>query len=599
MELTKTGARRALVLVALLTVAAARAQNQTSVITEIAIEGNKFVTKDSILARMGTKVGQPYVQTQLDQDKGTLEKLGFFKSVDIRAVPLEGSNWKVTVQLSEFDIVKEIRIVGNTIIPTEAIRKAIAIQVDQPFNLNDQKPSADAVAKLYSEKGYFALVDQLEPLEDSPNTVSVSIREMKVNSITVTGNNRTSERVMKRLIKTQPGDAYNDPKWIRDLQRIFNTQWFDKVNPSEKQTEEGFGVDLAVDVKEARTGQIIVGATVDPRSSFAGQVKLMDTNFRGTGQTFGISLQQAISGGGPSLELDYSNPFIDHHDTSLSVSVYSRVIYRFLSGAFGSGNSNDNRFVERRTGAAIGIARPSNENTTVSAGLRFEGIRTSDVGSGTSSNFVKQDGELLLGSLGVVRNRRDLDVDPSRGDYMSATVEPGYAHISSIGGAINDASILGNNTFFRNTFEYRTYWSPQAPRTAKEIDAPRRVLAFRARYGMISGKVPFNEQYFMGGSDSLRGYQDDRFWGRQQFLMTAEYRHPLQKAFNAILFVDYGGAWGGYGTVNNFDQSDRFKLHVGYGVGFAFKTPLGNLRLDFGFSERGKSRTHFMIGTTF
>ncbi len=592
------GARRALVFIALLTVASAKAQNQASVITDIVIEGNKFVTKESILARMGTKVGQPYVQTQIDQDKSTLEKLGFFKAVDVRAVPLEGSNWKVMVQLSEFDMVKEIRIVGNTIVTTEAIRNALSIQVDQPFNLNDQKPSADAIAKLYTEKGYFALVDQLEPLEDSPNTVSVSIREMKVNSITVTGNSRTSERVMKRLIKTKPGDAYNDPKWIRDLQRIFNTQWFDKVNPSEKQTEEGFGVELAVDVKEARTGQVVIGATVDPRSSFAGQVKLMDTNFRGTGQSVGISLQQAISGGGPSVELDYSNPFIDRHDTSLSLSLYTRVIYRFLSGAFGGG-SNDNRFIERRTGMAVGLSRPTSEFTTLSAGLRFEGIRTSDSGAGTTSTFVKQDGELLLGSFGIITNRRDLDADPSRGNYFSATIEPGLSHISSIGGAINDPDILGNNTFFRNTVEYRTYWSPQPARTAKEIDAPRRVVALRARYGIISGKVPFNEQYFMGGSDSLRGYQDDRFWGRQQLLLTAEYRHPIQKAFNGILFVDYGGAWGGYGTVNNFDQSGKFKMHVGYGIGFAFKTPLGNLRLDFGFSERGKSRTHFMIGTTF
>lgn len=593
------GARRALVVMAVLAAAAVRAQTQTSVISEITVEGNKFVTKDSILTRIGTKVGQPYVQAQLDQDKATLEKLGFFKAVDVRAIPLEGSNWRVAIQVSEFEIVKEIRIVGNTIIPTEAIRKALTVQVDQPFNLNDQKPSADAIAKLYTEKGYFALVDQLEPLEDSPNTVSVSIREMKVNSITVTGNNRTSERVMKRLIKTQPGDAYNDPKWIRDLQRIFNTQWFDKVTPSEKQTEEGFGVDLAVDVKEARTGQIVVGATVDPRSSFAGQLRLLDTNFQGSGQTYGINLQQAIAGGGPSVELEYSNPFIDHRDTSFSASIYSRVVYRFLSGSFGTGSNNDNRVTERRSGVAFGFARPTNETTTISAGLRFEGIRTSENVSGNNANYVKQDGELLLGSLGIVQNRRDLDADPSRGDYKSLIIEPGFAHIRSIGGAINDPGILGNNTFFRNTLEYRTYWSPQAPRTAKELDAPRRVVAFRVRYGAITGKVPFNEQYFMGGSDSLRGYQDDRFWGRQQFLTTLEYRHPLQKAFNAILFADYGGAWGGYGTVNNFDQSDRIKLHLGYGLGFAFKTPLGNLRLDFGFDKRGKSRTHFMIGTSF
>lgn len=591
--------RKLIVLTFVAAAALAHAQNQASVITEITIEGNKFVTKDSILTRMGTKVGQPYVQAQLDQDKANLEKLGFFKAVDVRAIPLEGSNWKVAVQLSEFDVVKEIRIVGNTVIPTEKIRSVVTIPLDRPFNLNEQKPTGDAITKLYTEKGYFALVEQLEPLEDSPNTVSIAIREMKVNSITVTGNTRTSDRVMKRLIKTRPGDAYNEPKFIHDVQRIYNTQWFDKIQPGQKPAENGWDQDFTIDVKEARTGQVIVGATVDPRSSFAGQVRLMDTNFRGTGQTVGVGVQQAVTGGGgPSIDLDYTNPFIDRNDTALTVSLYSRLVYHFLSGSFG-GNSSNDQFQERRTGGAVIFTRPLNDQNSIQYGARVEGIKTSNVSAADPTTFIQQDGTLVLGSFSLNRNRRDLDLDPSRGDYSAITIEPGFAHTTKVGGAINDTSILGSHSFVRNTLEYRTYFSSQPPRTAKEIDAPRRVFAFRARYGVISGKVPFNEQFFAGGSDTLRGYEDDRFWGKQEFLASFEYRHPLQKSFNAVIFADYGGAWGGYGTVNSFDQSDSAKFHLGYGIGFGFKTPLGNLRLDFGFNERGKSRTHFMIGTSF
>lgn len=580
--------------------AAAHAQERASIITEIVVEGNKFVTTDSIVARMGTKVGQPYVQATLDQDRETLERLGFFKAVDIKATPLEGQNWKVTVQVSEFDIVKEIRIVGNSVIPTADIAKVITITTDRPYNLNEAKPSADAISKLYSSKGFFALVEQLEPLEDSPSTVSVVIREMKVNSITVTGNTRTSERVMKRLIKTQPGEAYNDPKFVRDLQRILNTQWFEKVNPSEKQTEDGFGVDLQVDVKEARTGQVIVGATVDPRSSFAGQLRLMDTNFRGSGQTFGINLQQAVTGGGLSVELEYTNPFIDRHDTSLSVQLYSRLLYRFTNNSFGGSSSiSDERFTERRSGGAIGWVRPFSEQVSGSIGLKYETIKTSNVNLSNANGFVKQDGNLAMLSFGLTSNRRDLDLDPARGDWWRLAVEPGFSHISSVGGAFPDQSLLGSSTFVRSSAEYRTYYSPQPPRTSREIDAARRVFAFRARAGTVTGRVPFNEQFFVGGSDTLRGYQDDRFWGTSFVSASAEYRHPLQKSFNAILFVDYGGAWGGYGGVKDFTQSDSLKLHLGYGVGFSFKTPLGPLRLDFGFNQRGGSRAHFQIGTSF
>jgi len=575
------------------------AQQSSGVISEIVVTGNTVVTKDAILARMKTKVGQPYNQAQLDADRAAVEQLGYFKAVTIQATPLEGSNMRVTVNVSEFAVVKEIRVVGNTVIPTDKILKVLPIQVGQPFNLTWQQPSGIAVAKLYNDKGYIALLEEALPLEDSPGTVSLVVREMKVNSITISGNTRTKQRILKRLIKTRPGEAYNTKKFDDDLLRMRGTRWFDKVDPSEKQTEEGFGVDLGVDVKEARTGQAVIGVTLDPRNSFAGQVGLSDSNVNGTGQNVGINFSQAISGGGLSAELNYTNPFIDNRDTSLSLSVYSRLIYRFTGTGFGNDNSPTNsRYTERRTGASMSVARPVGVHAAASAGFKFEGIKTSNLDTTNQNGFIQQDGTVAIGSLGYNRNRRDVDVDPSRGDWFNLLVEPGFSHITEVGGAIPDTSILGNHTFVRSSIEYRTYFTSQPPR-GRQFDAPRRVLAFRIRYGEITGKVPFFEQFFAGGSDSVRGYPDDRFWGKQLLVTNLEYRYPLQKAFNIIAFVDYGGAWGGYGSVNNFTQSDKFKLHLGYGLGVGFKTPLGPIRLDLGFNERGGSRTHFLIGYSF
>lgn len=592
--------KRIWALALVLWVAACSFGQQTSTITEIVITGSKNVTQDAIIARMKTKVGQPYVQAQLDQDRAAIEQMGFFKKVDIRAIPLEGDNWRIAVDVAEFEIVKEVRIVGNTVFTTEQIMEKLEVQIGQPFNLFWQKPSADAVAKLYSDKGYFALVEQLEPLEESPGTVSVVVREMKITSVTVQGNVRTRDWIMQRLIKSRPGDIYNARKWEDDLRRIINTRWFDKVTPLDKQSEEGFGVDLIVDVQEARTGQVVFGVTMDPRSSFAGQIRVSDSNFRGTGQTIGLNLSQGVTGAtGTSVDLDYVNPFIDNRDTSMSVSLYSRLLYRFQGNFFGGNTTpTDERFTERRTGGAIAFTRPIGRDLTASIGLRAEAINTSDVNTNTTTAFIQQDGTVAIGTFGLAMNRRDVDLDPSRGDWMNFTFEPGFSNITEIGGAVNDPAILGNNSFYRTTLEYRTYWSDQPPR-GRQLDASRRVLALRARYGFISGKVPFFEQYFAGGSDTLRGYDDDRFWGKQILLTSLEYRLPIQKSFSIIAFVDYGGAWGGYGSVNQFTQSDKFKLNIGYGLGASFKTPFGPLRLDFGFNDRGKSRTHFMIGTSF
>ncbi|HRK21773.1 MAG TPA: POTRA domain-containing protein, partial [Fimbriimonadaceae bacterium] len=97
---------------ALLAITGLSAQ-EVSVIREIEIRGAVNVNKDTILAQMRTKVGQPYVQAQLDADRKTIDDMGFFQAVDVRAREVGAGNWTVIVELVEFPKIKEIRVVGN------------------------------------------------------------------------------------------------------------------------------------------------------------------------------------------------------------------------------------------------------------------------------------------------------------------------------------------------------------------------------------------------------------------------------------------------------------------------------------------------------
>jgi outer membrane protein insertion porin family len=406
------------------------------------------------------------------------------------------------------------------------------------------------------------------------------------------------------LIRSQAGQILDKNKWQSDLRRIMNTQWFENLRPIETTaTDDPYKVNLIVDVKETRTGQFNIGLQMDPRSSLAGVIKLQDANFNGTGQNISLDFLQATSGGGPSVGIDYANPFVDAHGTAFHASVYSRLVYRFSGGgAFGIGGSNPisgASYTERRTGASMGFSRPIDDNTTWGINSRIERVLTNDGNTTTLGGFIKQDGDVGVLSFGLTRNRRDVDIDPSRGDWFRIQLEPGFSDITQIGGSVLNTSILGQHPFVKYSAEFKKYISAGPKRDISHLDAPRKVLAFRAFYGSISGKTPFFEQYFAGGPESVHGYDQDRFWGNQTLLTNAELRIPVQKAFSIIGFVDYGGAWGGYGSVNNFTQSNNFSLHLGYGIGFSFRTPLGPLRLDLGFDERGRSRTSFLIGTSF
>ncbi|MGV3614670.1 MAG: BamA/OMP85 family outer membrane protein [Fimbriimonas sp.] len=577
-------------------------QQQASIVKEIVVQGNRRVSREAILAAMRTKVGQPYIQENLDRDRQSLIELGFFQAVDVRATPLEGSEWRVTVDVQEQPEIKEIRVVGNGAVKTEEILAAIQpfFKVGDVYNENSRRPASRAIQELYAKKQFgLYSIDPFSPLPESPGTLNIGIIEAKVGQVGFQGNKTTKDWVMKRLIKTRPGETFNVNKWTNDLRRLVNTQWFETVQSIEDEQRELGRIDLIADVKETRTGQFNVGLQLDPRNSLAGVVSLRDVNFRGTGQSVGLNYIQATRGTGPSVDLDYANPFFDAKDTTLRASVYSRVVFRFAN-AFSSGGPQDNsdQYYERRTGASLGISRPVRENLSLGVSARFENVKTENVETAGEGEYIRQDGDVAVLSLGGVVNKRDRDVDPTRGSWLRLDLEPGYSNITNVGGAAADQSILGTNTFFRTSMEWRQYFT-DGPPLGRDLNAVRRVLALRVRYGGIMGDVPFFEQFFAGGSDTVRGYSEDRFWGKHQLLSTVELRYPLQKSFSIIGFVDYGGAWGGYGAVNDFTQSSKFDLHLGYGLGLSFKTPLGPIRLDLGFNEEGKSRTHFLIGTSF
>src|SRR5262249_51063897 len=126
------------------------------------------------------------------------------------------------------------------------------------------------------------------------------------------------------------------------------------------------------------------------------------------------------------------------------------------------------------------------------------------------------------------------------------------------------------------------------------------VLAARVMGGISSGELPFFEQFFLGGADTIRGYVEDRFWGDKMLLFSTELRMPLSSNLIGVIFADYGDAWSPQSglDIQGFSQSRGFNGQYGVGLGIRVTTPLGPIRLDYGFGREG-GRTHFSIGHSF
>ncbi|HJP82214.1 MAG TPA: BamA/TamA family outer membrane protein [Fimbriimonadaceae bacterium] len=565
---------------------------------EVEILGAHHVSEVAIKGALAWSPEQVVDQAWLAAAKLRIERMGFFRSVALSLEP-KGTGHEVRVQVEEYPEVAAIDVIGNKAITSDAICMALDIEIGKIFNSNGLVERVKRVRELYSKKSYFGDVLTLDFDPEKPTHLRVEIVEMTVNSVVPYGNQRTKSDAILRLIYTQPGEPFNRDRWIGDLRRLQATHWFEDVHSYSRESSLG-KIDLMPTFKEAKTGEWTAGVSAEPGSPVVGTFGIAESNWKGTGQSIAFKGSQGVHTQGPTLEVNYGNPFFTSDNVALGVSIYTRNSYRFAGLGVGStSDSSDEGVVsERRTGATFGVSKSVSENSIAQLSLRVEDVQASRILSGPG--ITRQNGALASLLVGFVRSRRDVDIDPSRGDWLRLGLEPGYSRITQLGGSLTGAAGIGDHTYMKSTAEYRTYWSPDKRESIEDIDKPARTVALRVRYGSIFGSAPFSEQFFVGGTDSVRGYSQDRFWGSQMLLGTLEYRHPLSRDWGLIGFMDYGGAWGGYGGIDDFTQSRKVDLHFGYGFGLGYRMPrVGPLRIDFGFDSSGKMRSHFQISTPF
>lgn len=570
-------------------------------IAEVVVRGNVNVPQDAILAKIAAKAGMDFDPTLLNKDRAALRDMGFFSDV-IPRTETTPQGIRIIYEVQEYPRLSQVRITGNTVFPTEEIQKLMRTQPGKLLNHNDLAADIEAITRLYMQKGYLVNVDAdaVGLDRDDPTILNLPLKEVTVEAVKVSGLRKTHERVVLREMRyTRPGALYNLEQIQKDLQKVYNSELFEDVSYKAEIGSDLSKVTLTINVVERRTGLFSIGASYNNRQQLVGFVEMYETNFRGQGQTLGVRLERGGPANTNNYEFNFTEPWLDRRNTSLSVSLFDKTLYRFSGGVFSSAPGtigDEDRYDERRRGGIVTLSRPLSDTTRAYITARSESVRTNNPSVLPTEIFIKQDGTVSALSLRLTRNTRDVDFDPASGGFDSVSLETALADLKDIGTAIA-GGFVGKATFNKVAIDLRRYFSPQGRR--KALADKRHVFAFRLYAGRAFGKLPFFEQFFLGGAESLRGYPEDRFWGENVALFSVEYRAPMAQNLVGVLFVDVGDAWGGrYGTISNFTQHANFKPQVGAGIGIRVRTPIGPLRLDYGLGREG-ARTHFSIGNVF
>ena len=595
------------------------APSLTGRVSRIAIVGNAKVTDPAIRAyitQSGLTLGAPYSAAAAEKARDAVKNMGYFNGdviIDAETDPAGGVD--VTFTVKENPLVKTIKFTANTpsgepTIPAAKLKSLMVTQEGKVLNTNTLVADLD---KLFNHQtGYVRaqgfIFDVSSDINIDPLTgvLNIPLVEAHINSITIKGNKKTKPIVIMREIRSEVGEVLDEKKLRLDLNRVNNTGLFDEVGPFDETSADVGKVDIVVPVTEKRSGQVSVGIGYSSRSKLVGQATLAENNFRGLGER--VSLMWEVGGISSQSSLDFSffEPYLDKKHTSLSLDVYNKALYRFASSSIIGGSSNtsgtNSTYIERRKGGVLGINRNLSDLLTVGITGRVESVSTDNFQVVNGDQFIQQQGTVSgLGIRGVFSNR-DNENAPAAGGLLSLSYESVIASTRPVNESLPSPLAPGKEYFGKLGLDLRRYTSLQGPRKAGNFNQPKRVLATRLLIGATAKNIPFFEQYFLGGADSLRGYDTDRFWGSNLALFQAELRIPLGKDnnFQGVLLFDGGDAWNSIYQQQGLQQHTAFKLSTDYGVGIRLVTPIGPIRVDYAIPGNGGSgRTQFSIGQSF
>ena len=207
------------------------------------------------------------------------------------------------------------RFEGNSVFSDEELQALVRHRPDRSINLETVEADFARVQDLYYENGYiFNGFDQELIRDDERGTilVRVTITERDgahIENITIEGNVKTQEHVLRRELPFEVGDVFNRTEIVRGLQNLYNLQYFTSVEPATPAGSAPGLMDVNITVEEGTTADIGFGATFSggdfPLSGF---VRWSERNFSGLGQT--VSVDLSASQLRQALSLGFREPWL-------------------------------------------------------------------------------------------------------------------------------------------------------------------------------------------------------------------------------------------------------------------------------------------------
>ncbi|MGB3512603.1 MAG: BamA/TamA family outer membrane protein [Microcoleaceae cyanobacterium] len=587
-------------------------------VAEVVVIGVQGELEDEVYQVISTQPGRTTTRSQLQQDINAIFATGFFQNV--KAVPEDTPlGVRVTFEVEPNPVLRSVEVQGSEELPDRVVQDIFGNQYGDILNLKVFEQSVEQLNKWYQDNGYVLaqVIGAPQVSEDGKVILEVAegeIEDIQVRFVNAEGETtdeegnpiegRTREYIITREIELKPGDVFQRQTAEKDIRRVFGLGIFEDVRlglePSPDNPNKAV---IVVNVVEKSTGSLAFGGGISSASGLFGTVSYQQQNVGGNNQKLGGEFQV-----GERLllaDLSFTDPWVggDDHRLSYTVNVFRR---RAISVIFDEGERDvdlpdgDNPRVIR-TGGGVSFTRPFIPNPfvepqwTASLGAKYERVEIQDsdgdieprdeLGNKLTADDSGED-DLLTIQFGVVNDRRNNPRTPTSGSLLRFGTEQSIPVGS------------GEIAFNRVRANYSLYFPIDLTNFAEGPEA----LAFNVQAGHILGDLPPYEAFPLGGTSTVRGYDEGELAAGRTFLLgTVEYRFPLFNFLGGALFIDAASVFDSQSSVIGNPGGVREKPGdgIGYGAGIRVQSPLGPIRIDYAVNDEGDTRFHFGIGEKF
>ena len=456
--------------------------------------------------------------------------------------------------------IESINVAGDPVVPTAEIKQLITISEGDTFSQERLLSISNVIEKRLGDDGYsYARVSAVPELNKDNKTAEVTffINPGSINyvrRIIFIGNLVTQDNVLRREMRQLEGAPVSTEKLEQSKLRLQRLPIFGEVTMSTQAIPgRPDQIDVVFTVAEVPSGSVNASLGFSQGSGFSIGAGLQQSNWLGTGNTFGFQVDRSDVETGYSV--NFSDPYYTQDGVSRGISLFYRE--RDLDELDIASFSTD------RLGVNVAFGYPISENSRVSLSLGFENIKV-EAGtqavqeisgsprlrpSGVENEFITAGNLTSLTNAGFEDTNDNGFVDED--DNVSSAVRAVADGITSSGPITSAQQVdspegfldVNGNDF--NSFDVTLGWSKSTLNSgifpshgsSQSVDFAIKVpgsdietyrltydgqfyraitknLTVRLRgkvgyansYGNTDG-LPFFENFFSGGSNSIRGFE--------------------------------------------------------------------------------------------